>query len=71
MTKNTAKAISDLMVSIGSQLTQSMDLVRSTESTEDVERYREAVSRILTEMLTEVMNPLYVEHPDIKPKELT
>jgi hypothetical protein len=34
------------------------------------DRYREAVSRILTEMLVEVMNPLYVEHPDIKPKEL-
>jgi hypothetical protein len=70
MTKATAKAISDLMVEIGTRLTESLGTVQDAESTEDIEKYQTAVSRILTCMLTEIMNPLYLEHPDIKPSEL-
>ncbi len=70
MTKTTAKAISDLMISIATQLTESLGHVEDTESTEVYERYRDAVSRVLTDMLVEIMNPIYAEHPDVKPPQL-
>jgi len=70
MTRDTAKEISDRMVAISFQLTESLGLVEDSESAEEYERYREAVSRVLFEVLTGIMNPIYAEHPDLKPREL-
>ena len=70
MTKDTAKKLSDLMVSISYQFTESLGIVEDAESGADYEQYREAVSKVMMDMLVEIMNPLYAEHPDIKPKEL-
>jgi hypothetical protein len=70
MTKNTAKVLSDLMVSMGKELNESLRTVQQKESEGDFKRYREAVSKMMTTMLVEVMNPLYAEHPDLKPPEL-
>lgn len=70
MTNTTAKAISDLMVSMGAQLNESIRLVQSTEDDVEFKRYRDSVSKIMTTMLLEIMNPLYTEHPELKPPEL-
>ena len=70
MTKTTAKAISDLMVSLGAQLNESIRLVQATESDDEFRRYRDSASKLMATMLLEIMNPLYAEHPDLKPKEL-
>ena len=70
MTEASAKAISDLMVSMGTQLTESLGMVEDSESKEDFVRYQTAVSILLTDMLTEIMNPLYREHPQLQPPEL-
>lgn len=70
MTNETARTVSDLMVAIGKQLNDSLSLVRSSETEEDFDRYREAISRMLVLMLVEVMNPIYAEHPDLKPAQL-
>ncbi len=70
MNKATAKAVSELMMSIGAQLNESIRLVKSAEDEAEFQRYRDTVSRIMTLMLLEVMNPLYAEHPELKPPEL-
>lgn len=70
MKSTTAKAISEVMVSVGAQLNESIRLVRSTEEDAEFIRYRDSVSRLMTIMLLEIMNPLYMEHPELKPPEL-
>ena len=70
MTKNTAKQISDLMVSMGAQLNESIRAVQQSEDETDFKRYREVASKLMTTMLLEIMNPLYVEHPDLKQPEM-
>jgi hypothetical protein len=70
MTKTTAKTVSDLMLSIGASLDESLRAVQATESDAEFKKYRDSVSKLLTTMLLEIMNPLYAEHPDLKPQEL-
>jgi len=70
MTNTTAKAISELMVSMGERLNESVRLVQATEDDCEFKRYRDSVSKLMTVMLLEIMNPLYAEHPELKPPEL-
>ncbi|XXF79496.1 hypothetical protein P2318_07005 [Myxococcaceae bacterium GXIMD 01537] len=67
---DTAKMLSELMVAMGAQLNESLRLVQETESEEEFKRYREVVSRLMTIMLVDVMNPVYAEHPGLRPREL-
>jgi hypothetical protein len=39
-------------------------------SKEEYQAYRRAVGKVMGAMLTEIMDPIYREHPDLKPKEL-
>jgi hypothetical protein len=39
-------------------------------SSSKFERYRREVGQIMGRMLLDIMNPLYDQHPEIKPKEL-
>ena len=71
MTKDGAKRISELMLAFGAKLDESLGRIKQEESEEEFKRYRTAVSKLMTTMLLEVMNPLYAEHPDLKPRELT
>ena len=46
-------------------------LVHDTETDlAEAQRYQHAVGRILADMLLEVMNLIYAEHPDLKPPQL-
>ena len=58
------------MLRIGDELSESVGDCVARESAEVHERYRDVVSKLMFTMLTEVMNPIYAEHPDIKPPEL-
>jgi phytoene/squalene synthetase len=70
MDKELARRISDLMLDVTARLDESVALVQERGSAEELERYRGAVARILGEMLLEVLNPIYEEHPELKPPEL-
>ncbi|WNG16800.1 hypothetical protein [Cystobacter fuscus] len=70
MTDSTAKAVSDLMLSIGTQLNESIRLVQTTESEEVFRDYRLRVARLMGFMQDGVMNPLWEEHPHLRPPEL-
>lgn len=70
MKRATAKKVSKLMLRIGADLDKSLQEVQQKESAAEFKRYREAVSKLLLITLTDVMYPLYLEHPDLKPDEL-
>ncbi len=70
MNKHIAEKISCLMVEYGAKLDDSVRLVMDNCSNEDFETYRHAVGEIMGTMLTDIMNPIYREHPDLKPKGL-
>jgi hypothetical protein len=65
-----AKQISELMLECGKKLDQSVKLVVENCTKQELFDYRRAVAKIMGNMLTEIMNPLYETHPDLKPKEL-
>jgi hypothetical protein len=67
---NTAKRISDLMLDISGQLDESVATVKRTCPPEEFESYRRTVGRILGQVLLNVLNPLYAEHPTLKPPGL-
>jgi hypothetical protein len=62
-----SESVGKLMLEFGGQLDASIVAVRVNCSDAEFRAYRLAVGKILGEMLLEVMNPLYREHPDIKP----
>lgn len=68
--KELAKKVSDEMVSIGGRLNQLLWTIKEEAEEEEFRRYRRAIGEVMGVMLLEVMNPLYAEHPDVKPAEL-
>lgn len=65
-----ARQISNLMVDISRRLNSSILDVERECSSEEFKAYRRAVGSILGEILLEVMNPVYKEHPSLKPPGL-
>ncbi|WP_018972900.1 hypothetical protein [Rudaea cellulosilytica] len=65
-----ARKISDLMIECSKRLTASVAEIKESCSETEFVEYRAAVARIMADMLREVMNPLYKQHPQIKPTEL-
>jgi hypothetical protein len=64
---NTARHVSALMLDISGRLAESESIVKETCSSQEDAVYRRAVGRILANILLEVLNPLYAEHPSLKP----
>jgi hypothetical protein len=66
-----AKKISDVMLNVSEQLNQSVIFLQEhMEEEKEFIKYRRAVGTIMATMWEEVMYPLYMEHPDLKPQEL-
>lgn len=65
-----AEKISDLALRFGKELDQSVALVEDECSDGEFIEYRNAVGKVMAELLTEIMNPIYRLHPKIKPDEL-
>lgn len=60
--------INQLMMNYSKDLNKSLLDVQKNCDSFEFEAYRLAVGKILGEMLIEVMNPLYLEYPDLKPE---
>lgn len=69
MTRETALRVRDLVLEASKHLDQSVVAARAGQSPEEFLHYRDTVSRVLMMMLEEILNPMFVEHPDLKPKE--
>ena len=65
-----AQQISELMLEYSERINESILLVQQKCSHEEFKAYRLAAAKVMGEMLLEVMNPLYREHPDLKPEGL-
>lgn len=68
--KQAAKVISELMLEFGARLDGSVKMIKERGEPEEFESYRRAVGKVMGSMLLDVMNPLYEEHPDLKPEGL-
>jgi hypothetical protein len=64
-----AQNVSGLMLNIGKMLNTSLVQAQKDCSTPEFEQYRQAIGRVMGEMLTEVMNPIYSRHPKLKPSD--
>jgi hypothetical protein len=58
------------MIEFQGRLNDSIITVQEKCPSEEFKAYRLAVAKIMAEMLLEVMNPLYAQHPSLKPSEL-
>jgi hypothetical protein len=69
--KDVAKEISLLMLEYGAKLDASVALVQQTCGEAELRAYKQAIGILMGDMLMNVMNPLYAQHPDLKPRELS
>lgn len=65
-----AARVSALMLEFGAKLNESVADVQETCPEPEFLAYRDAVSRMMFDMLVRVMNPIYAVHPELKPPEL-
>lgn len=68
--QNIAQEISSVMIKIGRELDSSLLKVRDNCNNDEFQVYKKAVGRIMGMILLDILNPLYDEHPNIKPDEL-
>jgi hypothetical protein len=63
-----AKQISDLMMDMFTRLSESCDSVKKQCSEQEYKVYIKSTARIASAIVTEVLEPLYKKHPDLKPR---
>ncbi|EKS9845510.1 hypothetical protein QDD82_006383 [Burkholderia cepacia] len=69
--KQVAHALNDMILQMGADLDRSLLTVKASCPDSEFIAYRDFVSSLLNTMLLDFMNPLYMRHPDLKPRELT
>ncbi|PAJ78371.1 hypothetical protein [Burkholderia ubonensis] len=69
--KQTASVLNDMILKMGADLDQSLQMVKASCPESEFLNYREFVSSLLNTMLLDFMNPLYKRHPELKPPALT
>jgi hypothetical protein len=70
MDRFVASEIHDLMLEFSAKLDNSIKFVKENCDQDEFNRYRQAVGRIMGNMLLDIMNPIYSDHPDLKPADL-
>lgn len=67
MEYKTAKEVIELMVKINGELNNSLFLVETSSDVKSYDIYKTAVANIMGEILIEILNPIFREHPDLFP----
>jgi hypothetical protein len=70
MKQDVAREISTLMLETTERLDRSVTKMRAQLPPAEFGTYGRAVGTILADIIMEVLDPLYAEHPDLKPPEL-
>ncbi len=70
MDRELARRISDLMLQQYGALHESVGWVREACTADELQQYKRAVGTVLTDMLIELMWPIYRLHPDLTPDGL-
>jgi len=64
-----ANKISELMLDVFSRIGQSAKSVRRDCPKDEAEKYLLAISKVAGAIVLDVLEPLYKEHPDLKPPD--
>ena len=70
MNRTLAEETSLLMLRPSAKLDAQLLRIKSQCSDKEFQQYRRGFGRITGYMLTEVMNRIYAEHPDLQPEQL-
>ncbi len=70
LNREVAARVSATMLRFGAEIEESVKDVKANCSIDEHLAYREACSRLMLIMLVDVMNPIYLEHPELCPPEL-
>jgi hypothetical protein len=65
----TAKYVSQILLSINDQLDESIRTVEKGTSPAEFKAYKRGVGYILCEVFDKILEPLYLRHPSLKPPE--
>ena len=63
----TAKRISELMLDLFQRVDESVAAVRELCPPDEAAAYQKAAGRVACPIVTEVLEPLYQNHPELKP----
>jgi hypothetical protein len=66
----TAREVSARALEVARLLDDSVAVVVASASPDDAASYKQAVGKVMAELLLEIVNPLYREHPELKPDGL-
>lgn len=64
---NTAKFVGELMLRCLQEMRESIDTVKGTSSPDELLRYTNAVGSVGFRVVYDVLEPLYAQHPELKP----
>ena len=66
----TAKYVSELFLEINERLTESVDKIENSCSSEEFETYRRRVGTLVYSTFEQILIPIYKKHPSLKPPDL-
>ncbi len=70
MRRDIAARVNDLMLEYSAKLNETVALLRESCSEDEFQVYRKGIGYVMGYMFTEIMTPIYNEHPDLKPPAL-
>ena len=70
MDKQAAKRVSEFVLKASGELDESVAFVRDNCSESELIAYRESIGKVMHDLWVKVLNPIYSEHPDLRPPEL-
>jgi hypothetical protein len=66
----TAEYVSKLLLDINGQLNESVETVERGCTPDEFTAYRRCVGRLINSIFEDILEPIYVKHPTLKPPEL-
>jgi hypothetical protein len=70
MDADVSKTVLDAVFESGHLLDGAVAQLAKGASAEELDRYRDVISRLLLTMLVEIINPILAEHPALTPDEM-
>lgn len=70
MKKEVAEQIATMLLEINGKLNNSILLVMESGDEDEIKRYKRQIGGIMGEVFFSILDPIYKEHPELKPPEL-
>ena len=68
--KEIAREIVRVMLDAGARIDETVALVQERGTPDELAKYRQAAGVVMSDLLFEVMNPIFERHPDLRPPQL-